>query len=143
MACQCYLGNVLDNTADGKTACEKIGGAHFNGPIIPFGAKVRYKPITAKDGNNIHQFGKKKLLDCQFLGYVLRAEERWSGDLVIPDYEDFSGDRGPCKEFVASISLGEDALFFLRSEGHIKLFDSPPTSTLALGRLMRKEKEVK
>ena len=30
------LAKVLDNTADGKTAFEKICGANFDGPIIPF-----------------------------------------------------------------------------------------------------------
>ena len=30
------LAKVLDNTADGKTAFEKICGANFDGPIFPF-----------------------------------------------------------------------------------------------------------
>ena len=31
------------------------------GPLIPFEAKVSYKPISSKDQSRLHQFGKKLL----------------------------------------------------------------------------------
>ena len=32
---------------DGKTACEKQFAVNFGGRLIPFGAKVSYKPISS------------------------------------------------------------------------------------------------
>ena len=43
--------------ADGQTPYEKRFGEPFKGPIIPFGAMVGYRPISASDQSRIHQFG--------------------------------------------------------------------------------------
>ena len=40
----------------------------FKGPRIPFGVKVEYHPISAKDLSRLHHFGKK-VLPGIFLGY--------------------------------------------------------------------------
>ena len=53
---------------------------HFNGAVIPFGAKVEYHPISAKDQSGLHQFGAK-VLPSIFLGYVLYAGRIWNGDI--------------------------------------------------------------
>ena len=52
----------------------KKGGSEcpLNGPVIPFGAKVEYHPIAAKDISRLHQFGAK-VLPGIFFGYVLYA----------------------------------------------------------------------
>ena len=34
-------------------------GAKFDGPVIPFGGKVSYKPITGKEDGKIHQFDER------------------------------------------------------------------------------------
>ena len=47
---------------------------HFNEPVISFGARVEYHPISAKDLSRLHQLGPK-VLPGIFLGYVLYAEE--------------------------------------------------------------------
>ena len=73
MECHCYLRDVQDFLADGKTLSERRFGESFQGPIIPFGSLVEYFPISAKDQSRIHQFGKK-VLPGLFLGYALYAE---------------------------------------------------------------------
>ena len=47
--CYCYLRNVQDLMADGKTLYERRYGEPFKGPIIPFGAMVEYHPISSRD----------------------------------------------------------------------------------------------
>ena len=42
MECCCYLRNVQDLLADGKTQTERRFGESSEGPIIPFGARVEY-----------------------------------------------------------------------------------------------------
>ena len=61
MECYCYLRNVQDLLADGKTPYERQFGEPFEGPIIPFQAMVEYHPSSPKDQANIHHFGKKVL----------------------------------------------------------------------------------
>ena len=46
MECFSYLRNVHDKMPDGKTASNKLCGVTFARPLIPFGAKVSYKPIS-------------------------------------------------------------------------------------------------
>ena len=107
MACYCFLRNVVDvcisaaaeqTGADadvsrgepanvGKTAYESRFGRKFGGPTIPFGAEVRYLPITDKDKERGHKFGDK-LLAGIFMGYDQRAGGGWSGDLLVVDWEE-------------------------------------------------------
>ena len=56
----CYLQNVHDKMTDVKTASVQIFGVHFDGPVIPFGAKLSYTTISSKDESR-HQFGKQML----------------------------------------------------------------------------------
>ena len=49
MECDCYLRNVQDFLADGKTPYESRFGEPFIGPIILFGAMVECYPISARD----------------------------------------------------------------------------------------------
>ena len=72
MECYCYLRNVQDLLADGKTPYERRFGKSFKGPIIPFGALVEYFPNSERDKVGIHQFGKE-VLPGVFLGYALIA----------------------------------------------------------------------
>ena len=77
LECYCYLRNVQDHLAYGKTPYERRFGETCKGPIIPFGAMIEYFPISAKDKSRLHQFGKK-VLPGIFLGYALVA---WRGNL--------------------------------------------------------------
>ena len=72
MECHCYLRNIQDLVSDGKTPYERRFGMPINGPVIPFGAMVEYRPIYAKDQSRLHQFGPK-VLPGLFLGFVLYA----------------------------------------------------------------------
>ena len=61
MECYCYLRNIQDPSSDGKIPYELRFGEDFKGPIIPFGALVKYHPISTQDQQRIHQFGSKNL----------------------------------------------------------------------------------
>ena len=56
----CYLRNVQDLLADGKTLYERRFGEPFNGPDIPFGAMVEYHPISAKGQSRLPPFWREK-----------------------------------------------------------------------------------
>ena len=47
MECHTYLRNVQDLLLDGKTPYERRFGKPFKGPVIPFGAMVEYRSISA------------------------------------------------------------------------------------------------
>ena len=87
LECHCYLRNVEDLLADGKTPYERRFGEFFKGPIIPFGAMVEYFPISARDRPRIQQFGEK-VLPGIFLGYALISGGIWEGNILIADIED-------------------------------------------------------
>ena len=74
MECCCYLRNVQDHLADGRTPNEGRFGEPFKGPIIHFGPMVEYHPISPRDQARVHQFGKKGLLGI-FLWHELIEEE--------------------------------------------------------------------
>ena len=74
MECHCYLRNVQDLLADGKTLHDRGFGEPVEGPVIPFGALVEYHPISARDQSRLLQFGKK-VFPGIFLGYPLIAGE--------------------------------------------------------------------
>ena len=87
MECGCSLRNVHDLLADGKTPYERTIRRAFNGPVIPFGAVVEYHPISTRDQNRRHQYGKKVLAGI-FLGYALLAGENLERDILIGDVEE-------------------------------------------------------
>ena len=53
----CYLRNVQDLLADGKTPYERRFWERFKGPVIPSGALVEYYPISSRDQCRIYQLG--------------------------------------------------------------------------------------
>ena len=76
LECCCYLRNVQDFLAEGKTPYERRFGEPLKGPIMPFGAMIEYHPSSPKDLARIHQFGKK-VLPGIFLGCDLIAGENF------------------------------------------------------------------
>ena len=84
MECCCYLRNVHDLLADGKTSCERRFGEPFKGPKIPCGVLVEYHPISTRDQMRIHRFGKKVLPGVLSGIYI----DLWEGDILIADLED-------------------------------------------------------
>ena len=57
MECDCFLRNVQDLLADGKTSYERRIGEPFEGPVIPFGPMVeniiRFLHETSQDSTNL------------------------------------------------------------------------------------------
>ena len=62
----------------GKLPVKDDAENHSEGPVIPFGAVVEYRPISARDLSRIHRFGKK-VLPGIYLGYELIAGGSWNG----------------------------------------------------------------
>ena len=87
MDCCCYLRNVQDLLADGKTPCERRCAEPFNGPVIPFGAMVEYHPISSRDQSRLHQFGKT-VLQGIFLGHASIAVGIWKRYFLVADIEE-------------------------------------------------------
>ena len=89
MVCYCFLRNIIDILADGKTAYYHRFGINFPGPKIPFGCEVKYKPSSPADEDKVHKFGDK-MLPGIFLGYDQQAGGGWSGDLLLADQEELA-----------------------------------------------------
>ena len=85
--CYCYLRNVQDVLADGKTPYESRFGEPFKGPVMPFGFMVEYHPISAKDQSRFHQI-VKKVLPGIFLGFALVAVRSQKGYILVADIEE-------------------------------------------------------
>ena len=126
MECHCYLRNVEDLLADGKTPYEKRCGESFKGPIISLGAMVEYYPTSARDQARLHQFGKK-VLPSIFPGYALIAGGIWEGNILIADIEDLEncgciGHLSPKIECKRSLDNSEKGEFvFPVTDGTAKL----------------------
>ena len=78
----CYLRNIHDLDAEGKTAYEKRYGVPFAGPILPFGIGVRYKPSRPKEVDDLKWTKVKRVV---VVGYVLNAGGGWTGDIDVLD----------------------------------------------------------
>ena len=87
MECYCYLRNIQDFLSDGKAPYERRFGMSFDGPVTPFGARVEYYRISAKDQSRLHQF-EAKVLPGIFLGCALYAGWIWKGDIMVADIEE-------------------------------------------------------
>ena len=68
----CYLLNVHDLLADGKTPYERRFGEPFEGTRLHFGAMVIRQESIAWD----------------FFGYELMSGEIWKGHILVPDFKD-------------------------------------------------------
>ena len=86
MLCFCFLANVVEIFKNGKTAYHTRFDTEYSGPTIPFGAEIYYLPIAPKDKARTHQLGEEVLKGI-FLGYETQAGMRWSGDLIIADWD--------------------------------------------------------
>ena len=87
MSAYCFLRNIVDILKDRSTAYKMRYGIDFQGPVVPFGAQIKYNPISQKDKERVHKFGDKTLSGV-FIGYAQQAGGGWSGDLIIADWEE-------------------------------------------------------
>ena len=58
--CYCYLRNVQDLQADGKTPYDRRFGEPPKGPVIPCN---EYHPISAKDQSKLHNVVRRLYLE--------------------------------------------------------------------------------
>ena len=57
MQCFCFLKNAVDRLDDGQTAFKRRWGEDFDGPLIPLGAEITWKPISQTDKKRLHSLG--------------------------------------------------------------------------------------
>ena len=142
MECYCYLRHIKDLLSDGKTPYERRFGVPLNGPVIPFGAMVKYHTISAKDLSRLHQFGPK-VLPGIFLGCTFFAGGIWKGDILVADIDELEqmdaseiyAKKLNAKEVLTPMS-GEQYIFLI-ADGTFKLSGGDQvlrTSTLMLDR---------
>ena len=110
MECCCYLRNVQDLLADGKTPYERRFGEPFKGPVIPCGAMVEYH----------HQFGKNVSRGI-FLGYELIEGENMERRHLVADIEELGISRRPNAKKVLT-PRRSDHFILPATDGTAKLF---------------------
>ena len=118
--------DIQDLLSDGKTPYERRFGVALKGPVVPFGAMVKYHPMSAEDLSRLHQFGKK-VLPGIFPGYGLDAGRIWKGDILVADIgemekmdaSEIHAERLNAKEVLTSMN-GEKIIFPV-ADGTLKL----------------------
>ena len=82
MMCYCFLRNVSDVLQNGHTAYYNRYKIDFQGPLIPFGAHIEYKPLSEKDIERLHTYGPK-VRSGICMGYHQKAGGAWTGDILV------------------------------------------------------------
>ena len=143
---------MVDVLVGGQTAYWKRFQVDYKGPIYPFGCHIRYLPITEKDKQRCHGFGRK-YLDGIFNGYVQLAGGGWQGDLTIVDWEEVETathhnnihrKRFKADEIKPVGEIGEDGKFqfhFPLKTGDLKQPDPPTSTRRTQARKARQDKE--
>ena len=72
LECYCCLRKVQDLLGDGQTPYERRFNSPSEGPIFPFGAEVKFYPISSRDQGRMHQF-RTKVPPGMFVGCALNA----------------------------------------------------------------------
>ena len=114
MMCALFLANVMDVLLDGETSYKKRFEVNFQGPIIPFGAAVEYKPTSQKDRDRLHKMGKKTLLGIH-AGYSQRHGGGWNEDLLIYDQEEIAAAENASEVYIKRVF--HKTVFPLKEEG--------------------------
>ena len=86
MSCYCFLRNIVDLLEDDTTPYQRKFQLKWAGPIYPFGAQVTYQPKSDADKDKIKAFGAQTL-NGLFAGYELQQGCRWSGNLLVFDWD--------------------------------------------------------
>ena len=94
--CVCHLLNVEPNDDELSAWC-KLHGSEFAGKLIPYGARVNYKPPKTRDAGQLHKFGPDSIPGV-FAGYHIGPGMHWSRQYKVR----------PLSEFVHQ-NLGDDA----------------------------------
>ena len=94
--CVCHLLNVEPNDDELSAWC-KLHGTDFAGKLIPYGARVNYKPPKTREAGQLHKFGPDSIPGV-FAGYHSGPGMHWSRQCKV----------WPLSEFVHQ-NLGDDA----------------------------------
>ena len=94
--CVCHLLNVEPNDDELSAWC-KLHGTDFAGKLIPYGARVNYKPSKTREAGQLHKFGPDSIPGV-FAGYHIGPGMHWSRQYKV----------WPLSEFVHQ-NLGDDA----------------------------------
>ena len=94
--CVCHLLNVEPNDDEISAWC-KLHGSEFAGKLIPYGARVNYKPPKTREAGQLHKFGPDSIPGV-FAGYHIGPGMHWSRQYKV----------WPLSEFVHQ-NLGDDA----------------------------------
>ena len=94
--CVCHLLNVEPNDDELSAWC-KLHGSEFAGKLIPYGARVNYKPPKTREAGQLHKFGPDSIPGV-FAGYHIGPGMHWSRQYKV----------WPLSEFVHQ-NLGDDA----------------------------------
>ena len=92
----CHLLNVEPNDDELSAWC-KLHGSDFAGKLIPYGARVNYKPPKTREAGQLHKFGPDSIPGV-FAGYHIGPGMHWSRQYKV----------WPLSEFVHQ-NLGDDA----------------------------------
>ena len=87
VTCVSHLLNI-EELEDGS-AWQKMHKAKFKGPMIPFGAKVTFKPSDARSRSQDTKFDPKGQVGV-FAGYVVEAGNNWSRRMLVWNLQDFA-----------------------------------------------------
>ena len=94
--CVCHLLNVEPNDDELIAWC-KLHASDFAGKLIPYGARVNYKPPKTREAGQLHKFGPDSIPGV-FAGYHIGPGMHWSRQYKV----------WPLSEFVHQ-NLGDDA----------------------------------
>ena len=122
---------MQDLLAYGQTLYDRWFNSPFEGAVIPFGAEVKFFPMSLKDSGRVHQFGAK-VLTGRFMGCALNVGEVWTGDPLILDTEDFKT-MPPSEIHVKSFIKSKDVELLKRSSA----FAFPCRTTAVLHRCVQ------
>ena len=81
MECFCFLINVQDLLADGKTPYERRFGESFKGPVIPFGALVEYLPSSERE-TKLEVINSERKYYQEFLQDMLWSREEFGKETL-------------------------------------------------------------
>ena len=86
--CACHLLNVEPGD-DGLSAWCHMRGKEFQGNMIPYGAKVYFKPSGAREVEQDHKFDPKAIPGI-FAGYNLGSGNHWQHQYKVWELADFA-----------------------------------------------------
>ena len=86
MECCCYLRNVQDLLADGKSQNERRCGDSFKGPTIPLDALVGYLPNSERQSKNSSIW--KESITRNLSGICFDRWRNWEEDILSADIEE-------------------------------------------------------